>query len=107
VDTPIRNTINYLRRCQDARDRGIPVYLQTDPSWLVNVAINRRAGWPESRDYFASCMPVNGHYPPKADWHHSSMCQLIDRINTPRLRVDERELPGQWKQRLSHRVWAD
>ncbi len=44
---PIAHTIDLLRRCQRARAAGHPVWLTTDPAWLVNAAINRRAGWSE------------------------------------------------------------
>ena len=42
------NTLAYLRRCQEARAIGYPVQYTTDPTWLVEQAINRRAGWPDA-----------------------------------------------------------
>jgi len=99
--TQVRNTINYLKKCQDARKAGYPVYLKTDPAWLVNVAINRRAGWPESRVIFDSCMPVNGAYPKRAE---ENLRQFADHVNTPRLVLREAQVPFRYRQRLAHRI---
>lgn len=87
--TPLRNTITYLQRCQAARQAGMDVSYTTDPAWLVNMAINRRAGWPDDPSLSrGSCMPVNGHYPKKASGDYYSHLRLIAReVNTPRLRV--------------------
>ena len=43
--TKVANTLAYLRQCQTAREAGYPVQFTTDPAWLVEQAINRRAGW--------------------------------------------------------------
>ena len=43
--TPIRNTIKYLHSRQAYRAGGGQVRYTTDPAWLVNMAINRRAGY--------------------------------------------------------------
>jgi hypothetical protein len=102
--TPARNTINYLKRCQSAREAGYPVYLKTDPAWLVNMAINRRAGWPESQFLFAGCMPVEGKYPKRAD---ENLRQFADHINTPRLIVRGEQVPMRYRQKLAHRIYLD
>lgn len=107
MNSQIRNTIDRLKLCQRARLQDYPVYLKTNPAWLVTMAINRRAGWPESKDYFASCQPVNGQYPKRADDLHSSFRQIVDRINTPRLIVREREVPFRYRNRLQHRLTHD
>lgn len=100
----IRNTIDYLRKCQQARKHGYPVYLKTDPAWLVNVAINRRAGWPESSVFFASCQPVNEQYPKRAD---ENLSQLAARVNTPNLVIRAQEIPKRYRIRLASRITED
>ena len=105
--TRIQNTITYLKQCQTARQAGYPVYLKTDPAWLVNVAINRRAGWPESRYFFSSCAPVAGQYPKRADECHDSTKQFANRVNTPKLIVREQECPKRYRTRLQHRFFID
>lgn len=98
-------TIEYLRACQQARKAGIPVAYTTDPAWLVDMAINRRAGWvedPHSRECMnATTLP---RYATGNAQRH--LLQLSGRINTPRLIVRVGEL-GSWKgylvARLPHR----
>ena len=87
------NTIDYLRRCQDARAAGYPVAFTTDPAWLVEQAINRRAGWVEDAHTRGSCLPVEGRLPRKArgDWQRH-LRLLARSINTPRLVVRVSEL---------------
>lgn len=84
-----RSTIDYLRRCQAARAAGHPVYLTTDPAWLVDQAINRRAGWLESPDTArGTTQPVGGRFPRKAGGDWQRHLRLIAReLNTPRLVV--------------------
>lgn len=85
----IRSTIDYLQRCRAARAKGLPVAYTTDPTWLVQMAINRRAGWPDDpTPSRGSCMPVNGRYPRKAEGLAYGHLWLIAReVNTPRLVV--------------------
>ena len=48
---------NAFRRRKDAT--GQPsVYLKTDPAWLVDMAINRRAGWLDDPWTFGTTQPV-------------------------------------------------
>lgn len=107
----ISNTIEYLRRCQQARAKGLPVSYRNDPAWLVNQAINKRAGWAEDTHFVGSCLPVNGKLPRKArgdDYRH--LRQLADKLNTPRLIVRPGEL-GEWRglilKRLPNRIYTD
>ena len=101
----VHNTIERLKACRAARAAGYPVYLVTDPAWLVNMAINRRAGWPDDpTGYRGSCMPVNGRYPKKAEGMRISHGRLIaGEINTPRLIVRPARL-GEWKPLLLARI---
>lgn len=87
------NTIAYLRQCQEARAAGYPVRFTTDPGWLVEQAINRRAGWVEDPHSRGTCMPVNGCLPRKAcgDWQRH-LRLIAQRVNTPRLIVRVQEL---------------
>ena len=89
----IHNTLTYLRQCQHARQIGYPVTFTTDPAWLVNMAINRRAGWPDDTSLTrGSAMPVRGQYPKKADGdRYRHLTQLVYRINS-RSRVCKSEL---------------
>ncbi len=104
--TALRATIDHLRLCQQARTARYGVSLTTDPAWLVDMAINRRAGWKDDPGFVrGSCHPLpDGRYPPKAsdnDWQH--LCQLAHRINTPRLIVRPAEL-GVWRRLLLARI---
>lgn len=89
-----RNTIKLLRYCQLARVSGYQVSYITDPAWLVNMAINRRAGWPDDPGFTrGSAMPVNGVYPKRASGDSYQHLRLLaDRINTPRRIVRPGEL---------------
>ena len=101
----IKNTIAYLCQCQQARTMGHPVSYLTDPAWLVNVAINRRAGWPDDPSLSrGSAMPVNGRYPRKASGDNYNHLGLIAyEINTPRLIVREARL-GEWRKLILKRL---
>ena len=60
----VRNTIDHLTLCRAARAQGYAVSFTTDPKWLVNMAINRRAGWSDDPSHSrGSAMPVAGKYP--------------------------------------------
>lgn len=87
--TKLHNTISWLKTCQEARAEGFPVSFTTDPAWLVQMAINRRAGWRDDPSLSrGSCMPVNGRYPKKASGDYFAHLQLIAReVNTPGLRM--------------------
>lgn len=104
--TKIQGTIAYLRRCQAYRAAGGQVSFTTDPAWLVQMAINRRAGWQDDPSLLrGSAMPVNGQYPKRAsgdDWRHLRL--FAHSINTPRLIVRERECPRHLRSRLAHRL---
>lgn len=101
----VGNTLAYLRRCQEARATGSPVQYTTDPTWLVEQAINRRAGWPDDPSTSrGSAMPVAGTYPKKASgdaWRHLQL--LAHEINTPRLIVRPASL-GEWRTFLLARI---
>ena len=103
--TQVAATIAYLRRCQTARAAGYPVAYTTDPTWLLDMAINRRAGWPDDASLSrGSAMPVNGRYPAKASGDRYNHLQLIAReINTPRLIVRPGQL-GEWRRLIMQRI---
>lgn len=98
----IAATIEYLKRCQDARRAGYPVAYTTDPTWLVDMAINRRAGWvedPHSRECLnAKVLPRMA----TGDMQRH-LLQLSAHINTPRLIIRLSEL-GSWKRYLARRL---
>lgn len=104
--TPLRTTIDMLRRCGAARAAGVHVSYTTDPTWLVNMAINRRAGWPDDTSCSrGSCRPTNdGRYPPKAEGstRYNHLCLLARAINDRRV-VRVTELGG-WRALLCHRM---
>ncbi len=99
-------TIEYLNRCRAHRAAGGRVAFTTDPTWLVQMAINRRAGWQDDPSLLrGSAMPVEGKYPKRAsgdDWRHLRL--FAHNINTPRLIVRERECPTRLRGRLAHRL---
>lgn len=102
--TKIKNTIAYLTKARAARAAGYPVYLKTDPEWLVDMAIGRRAGWVEDDHAHGITMPVAGRLPKKATGDAQRLLsQLASRVNTPRLVVRETEL-GEWRGWLTARL---
>jgi hypothetical protein len=111
-ESKVRNTLDYLKKCQRYRSLGGQVSYTTDPTWLVNMAINRRAGWPDDPSHVrGSAMSVQGKYPAKASgdaWCHLRL--RAQEINTPRLIVRERQL-GEWRKllvkRLPHRFYQE
>ena len=105
MKTKLRSTIEYLKSCQAARAQGYPVAYTTDPAWLVDMAINRKAQWPDDPSHArGSCMPVNGRYPAKASGDAYRHLRLrAQEINTPRLRVYLHSL-GEWRDYLLQRL---
>jgi hypothetical protein len=101
----VTNTINYLKLCQKRRESGYSVSFTTDPSWLVHMALNRRARWPDDPSFArGSCMPVNGKYPKKASGDPYNHLRLLARqINTPRQVVRVHEC-GEWRKLLLSRI---
>ena len=100
----VQNTIEYLKTCQAARAAGYPVYLTTDPEWLLDVAVCRRGGYLDDPHFFAVAQPVKGKMPRKAQGNEQShLRQLADRINAPRLIVRPQEL-GSWRKWLEARI---
>ena len=101
------NTISRLRLCQQARAAGHQVSYTTDPAWLVHMAINRRAGWPDDPGFTrGSAMPVNGRYPAKASGDAYRHLRLLAyEINTPRLIVRRGQL-GEWRKLITARLPA-
>lgn len=103
----VHATLEYLRARQAARAAGYPVSFTADPAWLLTMAINRRAGWPDDPTTTrGSAMPVNGKYPKSAagDYGYRALGQFADRVNTPRLIVREHECPARYRGRLAHRL---
>lgn len=100
--SPVANTIAYLRKCQAARKAGYTVSYTTDPTWLVDMAINRRAGWVEdlhSRTcYDGKAMPWKATG--DAQRH---LIQIAHDVNTPRLTVRLQRL-GEWRKWLAKRL---
>ena len=106
----VTNTLENLKFLKTWRANGGPVSYTTDIEWLIDMAINRRAGWPDDpSDHRGSCMPVNGKYPKKAEGCTYSHLKTIAReINAPRLIVRMGSL-GEWRKlilkRVPHRIW--
>lgn len=101
----VLGTIALLKHCQGLRASGKSVGYTDDPAWLVNMAVNRRAGWPDDPTCSrGSCMPVNGKYPRKSagDYGYRHLCQLAERVNS-RVIVRENEL-GNWRGLLMKRI---
>lgn len=105
MNLPVRNTIDYLRQCQQLRAAGYRVSFTSDPAWLVHQAVNRRAGWPDDPSHHrGSAYPVAGRYPRKAEGDtFNHLCLLARKINTPRLIVRWGEL-GDWRRLISNRI---
>jgi hypothetical protein len=108
--TPARATIERLRSCQAARAAGYPVRFTNDPAWLVQQAINRRAGWLEDLHTRGTTQPVGGLFPRKARGDYLRHLRLLSReINTPRLIVRVASLgEHRWlAARLPHRFTTE
>jgi hypothetical protein len=99
----VRATITYLKKCIELRASGAPVAYTTDPAWLLDMAIGRRAGWVEDPHARGICMPVNGKLPRKATGDaERHLCQLAHAINS-NVRVRPSEL-GEWRSYLLSRL---
>jgi hypothetical protein len=110
----VRATIDHLRTLQAARAAGLSVSFTTDPAWLVDQAINRRAGWVEDPHYRGSSMPIPcGHgstrrtplYRKATGQFQRHLPRLAREVNTPRLRITVQSLgEHRWlADRLPHR----
>lgn len=110
----VRATIDFLRRCQAARAAGDAVTRTTDPAWLVDQAINRRAGWVEDPHYRGTSMPIPcGHGSSRRDPLYRKakgefqrhLWRLARDVNTPRLVIRVQSLgEHRWlAARLPHR----
>lgn len=100
--TAVQNTIATLRYYQALRRAGVAVRLTTDPAWLVDTAINRRAGWPE--DPHARVTVNAPRLWRKATGDAEADLRRIARaVNTPRLIVRLGEL-GSWRRYLARRL---
>jgi hypothetical protein len=112
-------TLGVLRWGQWARALGAfrspragvqpPVSFWQEPGWLVNAAINRKAGWPDDPTYRGSCRPSDdGRYPPAAEAGSPGRYRDVERlarmVNTPRLIVRWRDCPKRYHARLAHRL---
>jgi len=103
MNSRVRNTIELLKHTAARKASGHPVSYTDDPAWLVNMAINRRAGWPECGRHSVQPIP-SGKYPRKADPDTYAHLRLIaSEINTPRLTVRSRRL-GEWRVFLLARI---
>lgn len=103
----VRATIDYLRRCQMARATGYRVSYTTDPEWLVDMAINRRAGWPDDPDCHGSAIPTRaGAYPRRAS-ETDHVRQFAGMLNGSRWyprKIETRWLPRWVRERVAHRI---
>lgn len=109
-----RATIDTIRLLQAARAAGEPVTRTTDPAWLVEQAINRRAGWVEDPHYRGTSMPIPcGHGSSRRDPLYRKakgefqrhLWRLARDVNTPRLVIRVQSLgEHRWlAARLPHR----
>lgn len=105
----VRATLARLMRLQALRDAGrLPrPWLTADVTWLVNEAINRRAGWAEDpHTRGTSQRNHRGALPRKCDGAWQAHLRLIaHEVNTPRLTVYVSRLgEHRWlTKRLPHR----
>lgn len=98
--------LNALKVLRAARAAGHVGAFTTDLAWLVDQAINRRAGWPQDPSGFrGTCRPnASGAYPRNAQGGRmTDLRRLARALNTPRLIVRERDL-GPWRDVLLARV---
>jgi hypothetical protein len=83
VPSKIANTIAHLKALQAARAAGYPVSYTTDPAWLLDEAINRRAGWVEDPHTRGTTQPIRGKLPRKAtgQWQ-DDYSRMAHRVNS-------------------------
>jgi hypothetical protein len=94
-------TYYYLSQAKTFRARGYRVSYVTDPTWLLNMAINRKAGWPDDPGLSrGSARPVEGRYPAKADGDHLKDLRLLSRRLNGHGSVSVRELGLRLAKRL-------
>jgi hypothetical protein len=99
-----RGTLKTLQSCIAKRNAGQPVAFTTDSHWLVNMAINRRAGWPDDPSGFrGSCLPVGGRYPKKAEGLAMNHLRLIAGEVNSRVVVRYASL-GEWRKLVAGRL---
>lgn len=103
--SPVSNTIAFLRHCQQLRTAlGHAPQCTRDPEWLVNMAINRRAGWPEDPWARDCAMPVRGRLPRKAHGDEQRhLCLIAHTVNMPRVIIRAQSL-GEWREYLLRRI---
>jgi hypothetical protein len=99
-----RGTLKTLQFCIAKRKAGQPVAFTTDSHWLVNMAINRRAGWPDDPSgWRGSCRPVQGRYPKKAEGLAMNHLRLIAGEVNSRVVVHYASL-GEWRKLVAGRL---
>ena len=105
--TKVRATLDYLRRCQQARALGYPVSYTTDPAWLLHMAISRRGGEPDMGGFTRGIGRRNhrGRIARKTcdDWFRDTQ-NMARAVNTPRLIVRSTNIPLEWRETLQHRL---
>ncbi len=103
----IKTTISMLQFYQLKRSLGAKASYTSDPAWLVNMAINRRAGWPDDPGFSrGSCQPINGKYPKRAegDGEFLQARRLAHTLQLGNTRVNPQDIPARYRQRLTHRI---
>jgi hypothetical protein len=117
----VRGTIAWLKLLREERKKGYKsTSLTADPEWLVDMAINRRAGWPDDPSHSrGSAMPVKRwkpgamvvpiyQFPKKAGGDYYRHLQLVAyEVNTPRLIIREGrlgELRAFFRKKLPNRI---
>lgn len=102
--SPVAATIQMLKQARAWRAEGKPVSYLTDPAWLVDMAINRRAGWPDDPSHHrGSARPVGGRYPCKASGSGYSHLQDISRRVNRRIITRPGDL-GSWRKLILARI---
>ena len=101
----VRYTLDMIHFYQAKKAAGFQTSFTDDAHWLMNAAINRRAGYlpdPDFSYYYAQ--PVNGRFPSRYTGNRLSHLENIARnLNTPNLVVRKTEL-GEWKSLLLKRI---
>src|ERR1700690_2049623 len=105
--SPAYATRKYLELCIRARESGYRVAFTSDPQWLLHMAINRRAGWPDDPSYSrGSCMPVQGKYPKKAEGSaFMELWRIAHTINNTRVALHFQSCPSLLKLRIPWRIF--